>query len=526
MIANKRIFYLIGFLLLFYSCKKDELSLDDRYTSVDIKNEKLPDFSYVGYRMSEEPIPTLPVAITLSPHEGDNYHRIQNSINLLASRPLVNGQRGAILLKAGTYNVSESIKIKASGIVLRGEGQGTQGTIINSTRQDKFQQLVTNQQRKAMVHIEGSGNGYIEKGTAKSKIAADVRMADRKIVVESGSGFMPGDTLIITKTTNQAWIDFLGMGQYGWTPEYFQISHRRLLKGVVGDTLILDVPMVDDILNVHGGGWATAVRYEGMVENSGVENIRFTSVVDGPEDENHVWNAVILNRAENCWVRNITAENMALSAVAMFNSYQNTVQDCAIFNFKSRPVGDRRYPFFIDINCTGNLFQRLYSDGARHPLITGPKISGPNVFLDSYSSNSTSDTGPHNRWATGTLYDNVLSDMIYARNAENSMGHGWTGAYNMFWNNYAAKGFLIQNPPGAVNWMVGSQGKNYRAFSAYNASQGAFVTPRSIFIQQLSERIGASRLRDVLAPGQLGDRPVWDELKKWAGSEKALVTFN
>src|SRR5690606_30622045 len=182
MITNKRIFLLlIGFLSL-YSCKKDELWLDEPYTSVDIKDERLPDFSFAGYRMSEEAIPSLPVAITLNPREGDSYHMIQNAINLLATKPLVNGQRGAVLLKAGTYRVSESIKIKASGIVLRGEGQGENGTIIKSTKQYQFQQLVSDQQRRAIVHIEGSGGGYIEKGTAKSKISADVRMAERQVV--------------------------------------------------------------------------------------------------------------------------------------------------------------------------------------------------------------------------------------------------------------------------------------------------------------------------------------------------------
>lgn len=158
-------------------------------------------------------------------------------------------------------------------------------------------------------------------------------------------------------------------------------------------------------------------------------------------------------------------------------------------------------------------------------MITGPKVSGPNVFLDSYAIKSTSDTGPHNRWATGTLYDNVYADLIYARNAANTMGHGWTGAYNMFWNNYASEGFLIQNPPGAMNWLVGSQGKSYTSFSAYSVSKGSFVNPRSLFIQQLEERIGRAKMQQIIAPVQLGNGPIWDELKKWAGSEHALVTI-
>jgi len=45
---------------------------------------------------------------------------------------------------------------------------------------------------------------------------------------------------------------------------------------------------------------------------------------------------------------------------------------------------------------------------------------GPNVFLDSIATNTYSDIGPHHRYATGQLYDNISGDNINVRNRYNS----------------------------------------------------------------------------------------------------------
>jgi hypothetical protein len=44
-----------------------------------------------------------------------------------------NGFRGAVFLNAGTYNVNSPIFIRTSGVVLRGAGQATNGSIIMAT---------------------------------------------------------------------------------------------------------------------------------------------------------------------------------------------------------------------------------------------------------------------------------------------------------------------------------------------------------------------------------------------------------
>src|SRR5690606_18530345 len=95
---------IVGLLLCFFSCKKDQLD-PEPIVHIDYKKENIPDFSYAGYKRSESPIPFIKEVITLSPEKGKDYTNIQNAINELSKVPLINGFRGAILLKAGTYKI-------------------------------------------------------------------------------------------------------------------------------------------------------------------------------------------------------------------------------------------------------------------------------------------------------------------------------------------------------------------------------------------------------------------------------------
>src|SRR5690625_3304264 len=87
------------------------------YLEDDLGN-RVPDFSNAGYLGGGVAIPDVPVKKTLSPQAGDNRSRIQAAIDQVAAMPLdENGFRGAILLKAGEYEIGNSLKISSSGIV-------------------------------------------------------------------------------------------------------------------------------------------------------------------------------------------------------------------------------------------------------------------------------------------------------------------------------------------------------------------------------------------------------------------------
>ena len=87
----------------------------------DAEGNRIPDFSYAGYKNGETEIPDVPVVKTIAPIAGDNTQHIQSAIDQVGAMPLdANGIRGALLLAAGTYQVEGTIRINYDGIVLRG----------------------------------------------------------------------------------------------------------------------------------------------------------------------------------------------------------------------------------------------------------------------------------------------------------------------------------------------------------------------------------------------------------------------
>lgn len=87
----------------------------------DDRGNRILDFSTCGYKSSEQDIPSVRNVVFVPWKAGDNTARIQRAIDYVASlAPDASGFRGAVLLDQGEFSLSGSIRISASGIVLRG----------------------------------------------------------------------------------------------------------------------------------------------------------------------------------------------------------------------------------------------------------------------------------------------------------------------------------------------------------------------------------------------------------------------
>ncbi len=91
------------------------------------------DFSHAGHGGGGVALPNVPSVLRLNPSGGDDSSALQNAINTVAARPLQNGFRGALQLGAGTFRISRQINLTASGVVVRGAGSGSGGTVIRVT---------------------------------------------------------------------------------------------------------------------------------------------------------------------------------------------------------------------------------------------------------------------------------------------------------------------------------------------------------------------------------------------------------
>ena len=188
---------------------------------------------------------------------------------------------------------------------------------------------------------------------------------------------------------------------------------------------------------------------------------------------------------------------------------------------KSQITGGRRYSFNIS-DGVGNLFQRCYARSGRHNFVSGSRTTGPNVWLDCLASNPLNDEGPHHRWATGLLFDNIKSRDINVQNRTNSgTGHGWTSGQTLFWN-VEAQRIICDSPSGAMNYVVGSVGQLTESRyspeepQCFVISHDEPVSPRSLYLAQLQDRLGEDAVHHVTTAEQRSGR-IWRQLANWAG---------
>jgi hypothetical protein len=169
------------------------------------------------------------------------------------------------------------------------------------------------------------------------------------------------------------------------------------------------------------------------------------------------------------------------------------------------------------------LFQRLYAREGRHNFVSGSRVAGPVVWLDCLAEDCHADDGPHQKWATGLLFDNTRSAELRVQNRQDSgSGHGWAGAQVMFWNNEVTDHFVCDAPPHAMNYAVGVVGTLGEGQWApeeppgIHESLGTPVQPRSLYLQQLQDRLGLAAVETITVPAQL-QGTIWVQLADWAG---------
>ncbi len=503
----------------------------------DSLGNKIPDFSNAGYKGGGVAIPYVPVKITVWPVIGDNSENIQSAINKVAAMPAdAFGFRGAVLLKMGTYHLEKPIAIHASGIVLRGEGMSETGTVlvgkISKDAQGRAVRL-----RSALINISGS-SGWVPQEETKQVITDNYGAVGAKsFMVASAKGFRTGDKVLVRRAGNEDWIKELGqdsltVGRYRWRP--FVISYDRIITEIKGNTITIDAPVFTAIDTRWGGGDIVKYIDTGRIEQVAIENLRGVSEYDpsirmkaygnmdrgsfdGPvtkyegdeyyADENHYFNFISFANTKNAWVRNISAFHFGSSVVQTTgNTKWITVQDCESWEPVSIRAGARRFTY--QLNGQLSLVQRCFSQKGRHSFVMQTPSSSGNVFFNCEAVHPYSSSEPHANWVNGALYDNVKAPLTARYWKDITIG--WAGANTVFWN--CEGDFLIQKPPTAQNYSFGHIGtasviynRELQELSKQNGfveSMDRHVTPKSLYLMQLKERLGEQAVKNIAKPSE------------------------
>lgn len=473
--------------------------------------DKILDFSHAGYMGGGVKLPVVPVKKTVKPTGGnDDTELIQMAVDEISTMPLVKGFRGAVLLEPGVFTCLGTITISADGVVLRGSGSGKEATTI-LMKGGKHVAIMIGKARNRSTSQETNNNSNSVETTIADKYVPSGAMT---FTVVDSKGFAKGDLIEIRKPVTKSWVHFMEMDNLvrdgkpqTWIREGSTIDTRRTIAAIKGNKITLDVPVTDsfDANFAEPTGTVVAkVQPADLVSQSGVENLHIQAPPMEMSYEQAPYSALRMN-GRDCWAKNLLIEE-TMNSVGI-NGSRITLEEVKIT--RTVPNVGASKPAEFAPNAGQILLNRCSSigDNIWH-VATGAGQAGPIVLLNCTFGGAGHLEG-HQRWTTGILLDNcqVPEGGIDLKNRGSmGSGHGWGSAWSVVWN-CNAKSYVVQQPPGACNWLIGSTGTNIPTARPFDKSPTlplgisdsprVKVMPESLYLQQLEERLGKGAVRNI-----------------------------
>ena len=465
------------------------------------KGDRIVDFSHAGYMGGGVALPTLPVKKHVAPSGGDDAAAIQAAIGEVSALPLVQGFRGAVLLKLGTFRCSKPITIAQDGVVLRGSGSGKDGTLIE----------MTGEPHTALM-IEGPDLSFPKETLASTFPIADayVPAGTLNVSVKNAKGLAAGDAIRIRWPRTTKWIHFMGMDTLvrngkpqTWMKDNSSVTIHRSIRSIEGNRLTLDVPLTDAIDGQFlDQGPAVVIKTPSTkrLSQCGIESLQIVSPPHkGTLAAEKNISVALKGDCEDCWVRDIVMRE-TLNNVQVWGGCRRVTITGAHSYHNSTVEKGAGYPADISLRGSQVLVDRCTSHGLGGFYVTTLNASAMlNVVLNC-TFEGTGSIQPHMHWSTGLLIDscNIPDGRIDLINRHTSgSGHGWAIGWGIAWN-CSVKYLQVQIPPGAMNLAIGCKGEPHKTFS----KQAFFftnqpVTPASLYLAQLRERLGDAAAKDT-----------------------------
>lgn len=481
--------------------------------ATDAQGNRIMDYSYAGYQGGGVSIPAVPAQQEVCPSGGDDTAAIQAAIDTVSNlSPDDNGFRGAVLLAPGIFNLSSTLNITASGVVLRGSGSGSDGTVLNMTG-DPF----------LLVKIAGTGSYQTSGNPTASITDSYVPSGTMTFNVDDASGFAIGDPVLIIRPVTQAWVSFMGMdslvrnGQpQTWLSVGSTINTDRAVAAINGNEITLDVPLTDSFDSTYlnpSGGSVVKYAFPGRISQVGVEHLGVIAPPTDVDISQPQYQALSLSAALNAWVVDVAIQDTQNSISVSNSAKQVTLDSVVITHTIVHSFSDA--PADFSLSGTQVLANNCAVNGVGNtwPAVTSSRVTGPVVLLNFFADDRGFD--PHQRWATGLLCDGCsfpnshTSDkagIAYSNRGILGSGHGWDSGWAVAWNVNSTY-FLVQEPPGAHNWCIGCVGNVLtEAMPGGNGtplpngiydSLGNPVSPSSLYLEQLCERLGPAARANI-----------------------------
>ncbi len=486
--------------------------------------DRIMDFSYAGYMGGGAALPEVPVKKIVKPAAGeDNTASIQKAIDDVSAMPLENGFRGTVLLAPGTFNCSGSIFLSTGGVVLRGSGSGPGGTTIMMSGKKHIAFIIGKvRKHKTAISLNSEMAVSQESGVESGVSMFHTTIEDKYIPcgantfnVVDASGFSVGDNIAIKRPTTPAWVKFMVMNNLvrdgrhqTWISEKrFGITERKI-TAISGNKITVDVPLADSYNSKYlnpPGTEVSVIKPAERVTHAGIEHLHIQCPPLEIDYGRAPFSAVRVG-GDDCWIKDIYAEETMNTTILA--GKRITVEKVIVKH--TYPNLGASKPTDFSIEGSQNLIDRCRVTGDNEYFVwTGSLEPGPNVILNSTFNGHGSRIQPHQRWSTGLLVDNCRvpeGGIDFMNRGVAGSGHGWTMGWAVAWN-CTAKTYVIQNPPGVINWAIGCIGKREQTARLFDStpilaegifdSYGKHVDPPSLYLAQLNERLGKQALNNI-----------------------------
>jgi hypothetical protein len=413
-----------------------------------------------------------------------------------------------VLLAPGSFNVSAPLHINASGVVLAGSGSGADGSLLTMTG-------------NPFTLLDVRGSGTYARGTPVAMTDSFVPSGATTFAVSDASGFKAGDSILIVRPVTAAWVAFMGMDKLvrngqpqTWIAPGSEILTDRTITAVRGKRISIDVPLTDSFdsqyLNPPGGS-VVSYTFPGRISQVGIEHLGIVApaqVVNGTQ-----YQAVVMSNVLNAWMRDVRVQDTQNSITLTNTTKQITLDSVRVVHTYRQPNSAAPTDFALSgtqilaNNCA------VTGGGNTWPFVTHSRVTGPIVILKGTADDR--GFGPHQRWATGLLcdmcqfptsYTGDKAGVAYSNRGYFGSGHGSDAGWSVAWN-VTTTYFLIQEPPGVHNWCIGCIGTALSEAApggdgtilpnGIYDSPGVPVTPGSLYLAQLQQRLGPAALRNI-----------------------------